>query len=188
MVSLVSTQSFRDPETVAEKQDAGDYVVLVTPEFMLNGVPTRAVLDGHHSLAAAIADGVDPVLQEIGAGDSGGRTKPVLDACSCKPLESGKSIENLEHKRQGVDAIVREWVLSMAGSQPDAQIEVIDRLGIDGAVDHLLGEMGRDIADRGDVIQAMSDYRAGLDEEQGEADGSTDVDAGKATGARLLYT
>lgn len=198
MVRLVSTQSYRDPDTVAEKQAAGDYVVLVTPEFILDGEPARAVLDGHHSLAAAIADGVEPVLQEIGAGDSGGRTKPVLDACSCEPIRAAKDDDGLKTKRQGVDAIVREWLVQME-AKPAAQAQLIDDMGVEGAVDELLGQMGEDIADRGDLIQAMRDMRAGLGEEVDEpkADDdqdhksawwdATDCTAQRSIGARHLY-
>jgi hypothetical protein len=76
---LVTTQSFRDAEIIEGKQEAEDYVVLVTPMFMLGTECARAVLDGHHSLEAAVRDGVTPLLVEICAGQSG-QVKPLLDA------------------------------------------------------------------------------------------------------------
>ena len=70
MARLITTQSYRDDAKVAEKQEAGDYVVLVTPEFSFDGDVARAVLDGHHSLEAALRDGVEPVLVEAGSGSA----------------------------------------------------------------------------------------------------------------------
>jgi len=55
----ISSQRYLDPATVAAKREAGDYVVsyvLVT----VGGVEYRVVVDGHHSLAAARKDGVEP--------------------------------------------------------------------------------------------------------------------------------
>jgi len=59
---IISSQYHRDEAIVAAKQVAKDYDVLVSPEFEYDGGSYRIVLDGHHSLAAAQADGVDPVF------------------------------------------------------------------------------------------------------------------------------
>lgn len=57
---FISSQRYLDDNTVQAKREARDYVVTVSPEFALNGVVMQAVIDGHHSLAAAEADGVEP--------------------------------------------------------------------------------------------------------------------------------
>jgi len=64
-VRLVSNQSYLNPDIVAEKQVAGDFVVQVSPIFVDGrGNRYRIVIDGHHSLAAAQAAGVAPTLIE----------------------------------------------------------------------------------------------------------------------------
>lgn len=57
---FISSQRYLDDETVQAKREARDYVVTVSPEFEIDGVVMQAVIDGHHSLAAAEADGVEP--------------------------------------------------------------------------------------------------------------------------------
>jgi hypothetical protein len=57
---IISSQAYRDPEIVAQKKAAKDYVVLVSPEFEYEGAVYRVVLDGHHSLQAALDDCVEP--------------------------------------------------------------------------------------------------------------------------------
>lgn len=57
---LISSQRYLDDEIVQAKRDAGDYTVTVSPEFEVDGRIMRAVIDGHHSLAAAEEDGVEP--------------------------------------------------------------------------------------------------------------------------------
>jgi signal transduction histidine kinase len=57
---IISSQRYIDENTVQEKREARDYVVTVSPEFEIDGVVMQAVIDGHHSLAAAEADGVEP--------------------------------------------------------------------------------------------------------------------------------
>lgn len=53
MPIIISSQRYIDPEIVAAKIAAEDYVVQVSPVFEVDGEEYRAVLDGHHSLAAA---------------------------------------------------------------------------------------------------------------------------------------
>lgn len=57
---FISSQRYLDDSTVQTKRDSRDYVVTVSPEFEIDGVVMQAVIDGHHSLAAAEADGVEP--------------------------------------------------------------------------------------------------------------------------------
>lgn len=57
---FISSQRYLDDETVQVKREARDYVVTVSPKFEIDGVVMQAVIDGHHSLAAAEADGVEP--------------------------------------------------------------------------------------------------------------------------------
>lgn len=57
---FISSQRHLDDEIVQAKREARDYVVTVSPEFEIDGITMQAVIDGHHSLAAAEADGVEP--------------------------------------------------------------------------------------------------------------------------------
>ena len=64
--NLISSQRFLDENTVEQKQADEDYTVqyaLVEVE----GKGYMVVVDGHHSLAAAIRDGVEPELEECDA-------------------------------------------------------------------------------------------------------------------------
>lgn len=60
----ISSQRYLDDSIVQAKREARDYVVTISPEFEVDGVVMQAVLDGHHSLAAAKADGVAPLYVE----------------------------------------------------------------------------------------------------------------------------
>ena len=57
---IISSQRYLDDEKVAAKISDGDYIVTITPEFEVNGEVMQAVVDGHHSLAAAKEAGVLP--------------------------------------------------------------------------------------------------------------------------------
>lgn len=62
---LVTNQDFIDPEQVAKKVVAQDFTVQVTPTFVdLKGRVYRVIIDGHHSLQAAIMSGVTPRFVE----------------------------------------------------------------------------------------------------------------------------
>lgn len=67
MENLITSQDYINDDIVAEKIAARDFEVFVSPAFEVGGMEYRAVLDGHHSLAAAIACGVDPVIVELTA-------------------------------------------------------------------------------------------------------------------------
>ena len=64
--NLISSQRYLDENIVKQKQANEDYTVqyaLVEVE----GQEYMVVVDGHHSLAAAIRDGVEPELEECDA-------------------------------------------------------------------------------------------------------------------------
>lgn len=69
MTTLITSQDFLDEAIIAAKRAHADYVVSVSPEFGVGGHTYRVVLDGHHSLAAAVADGVLPEIREMTATD-----------------------------------------------------------------------------------------------------------------------
>ena len=59
-VRVISSQEYIDEEIVAEKSAARDYTVTLGRIIDVYGVKCRVLIDGHHSLAAALADGVAP--------------------------------------------------------------------------------------------------------------------------------
>ena len=63
-MQTISSQHYLDDAIVAAKRAARDYTVTVSPAFAYDGEIIRVVLDGHHSLAAAKADGVAPEFVE----------------------------------------------------------------------------------------------------------------------------
>jgi hypothetical protein len=66
---LISSQAYINDEIVSEKSEAQDYTVQVSPVFAIDGQEVRYVIDGNHSLQAALIDGVDPELEEYDASD-----------------------------------------------------------------------------------------------------------------------
>ena len=68
-MKLISSQKYRDDDTIEAKRAAKDYVVSVTPEFVLDGELVQAIVDGHHSYEAAKLDGVYPVYVVLTATD-----------------------------------------------------------------------------------------------------------------------
>ena len=66
----ISSQRYIDPAIVAAKQTNRDYAVTLSPAFSVDGETYQVVMDGHHSLAAALADGVDPEYAVADASDS----------------------------------------------------------------------------------------------------------------------
>lgn len=71
-VTMITNQTFLDPEIVLEKQRLKDYTVQVTPVLPDpdTGKLYRVVINGHHSLEAARIDGVAPDFVEGGYGES----------------------------------------------------------------------------------------------------------------------
>ena len=55
----ISSQKYLDDSIVEGKRATKDYVV-TTHDITVNGVDYTVIVDGHHSLAAAIADCVEP--------------------------------------------------------------------------------------------------------------------------------
>lgn len=68
-VITISSQRYLNDEIVAQKVEAQDFVVLVSPEFEVDGIVVRVVLDGHHSYAAAKEAGVSPEFVEATGSD-----------------------------------------------------------------------------------------------------------------------
>lgn len=62
--TLISSQRHLDPARVDAKRVARDYAVLVSPTITIDGESYRVVIDGHHALAAARADGVEAEITE----------------------------------------------------------------------------------------------------------------------------
>lgn len=67
VATIITSQDYLDDTTVAEKRAARDYECLVSPVFEVDGVAYQVLLDGHHSFAAAMADGAEPELIEATA-------------------------------------------------------------------------------------------------------------------------
>lgn len=68
--NIITSQDYINDEIVAEKIAAEDFEIQVSPEFEVDGETFRVLLDGHHSLAAAIEAGVDPIIIEQNASDN----------------------------------------------------------------------------------------------------------------------
>jgi len=64
-MKIITSQSYIDQEIVAEKMDARDFDVFVTTPFELDGVEFVILVDGNHSLRAALEAGVDPTVHTI---------------------------------------------------------------------------------------------------------------------------
>lgn len=90
---IITSQDFLSDEIVEAKQAAKDYEVLVSPEFEFEGQTFRVLLDGHHSFAAALLDGVEPEMVEA--------TAQVHDAVGL--LQQGKVDLFLEVTHMGSD-------------------------------------------------------------------------------------
>lgn len=67
---LISSQDYLDDDKVLEKSSNGDYAVQISPEFEVDGEKFRVITDGHHSLAAAIADDKTPEFEEQSSQDN----------------------------------------------------------------------------------------------------------------------
>jgi hypothetical protein len=57
---LISSQRYLDDQLVQKKREGHDYTVTISPEFVIDGDKMQVIIDGHHSYAAAKADGVEP--------------------------------------------------------------------------------------------------------------------------------
>jgi len=61
---IITSQDYIDDDIVDEKIQNNDFDVTISPEFEYGGKKLVAIIDGHHSLAAAIKAGKDPVFHE----------------------------------------------------------------------------------------------------------------------------
>jgi hypothetical protein len=61
---IISSQRHIDDAIVETKRAARDYTVTIGKAIKIDGDTYRVVIDGHHSLAAAHADGVAPEMVE----------------------------------------------------------------------------------------------------------------------------
>ncbi len=66
---IISSQRYINDDIVDEKIEAEDYEVMLSPAFEIDGESYQVVLDGHHSLAAAIKASVAPEFWEADASD-----------------------------------------------------------------------------------------------------------------------
>ena len=69
-MTIITSQHFLDDEIIAQKISARDFTVFVSPEFEVNGIAYRVLLDGNHSFAAALEAGVEPEIIEQSATDN----------------------------------------------------------------------------------------------------------------------
>ena len=69
-MQTISAQEYRDEEIVAQKLEARDFEVQVSPVFEVDSVQYRVVIDGHHSLEAAKLAGVEPEFVEQSSSDN----------------------------------------------------------------------------------------------------------------------
>ena len=60
MAKIISSQRFLSKSIVKEKRLKKDYDVYITPKFNVDGVDYAAIIDGHHSYAAAMEDNARP--------------------------------------------------------------------------------------------------------------------------------
>ena len=67
--NVITSQDYINDKIVAEKIEAEDFEILVSPEFEFEGATYRILLDGHHSLAAALEAGKEPVAVEADSMD-----------------------------------------------------------------------------------------------------------------------
>jgi phage-related protein (TIGR01555 family) len=68
---LITNQTYLSHEKVAEKIAHGDFTVQLSPEFQTaTGKRYRVILDGHHSLQAAVEAGQTPVFLEAAPSES----------------------------------------------------------------------------------------------------------------------
>jgi len=67
MHNIITSQRYLDSAIVSRKFAARDFTITVSPEFTVDGQTYRVLLDGHHSLTAALEAGVEPFVIEADA-------------------------------------------------------------------------------------------------------------------------
>lgn len=68
-VRLITSQARIYDDVVEAKRAEGDYDVQVSPIFEIDGQPVRFIIEGIHSLKAAMLDSVEPELEEYDASE-----------------------------------------------------------------------------------------------------------------------
>ncbi|WP_448205327.1 hypothetical protein [Azospirillum sp. sgz302134] len=66
MATLITSQHYLNDDIVEEKRGARDYVVTLSPEFEYAGDRYQVIIDGTHSFAAALLDGIEPEFEVAG--------------------------------------------------------------------------------------------------------------------------
>jgi len=61
-IKIISSQKYRNEETVNAKRKAADYVVTLGKVINIDGTDCRVLIDGHHSFDAAILEGAEIVV------------------------------------------------------------------------------------------------------------------------------
>lgn len=90
---LITHQKFLDDAIVRRKAEASDFEVFVTPAFEIDGRFYRMILDGHHSLAAALMSKIEPVFTvQIPKPD-------IMNACTRAVMDGLRAEEKLGSKR-----------------------------------------------------------------------------------------
>jgi hypothetical protein len=69
MATIITSQHHLDDAIIAEKIAARDFEVMVSPVITVDGAEYQVILDGNHSLAAALAVGAEPEYVEASARD-----------------------------------------------------------------------------------------------------------------------
>jgi len=64
-MKIITSQEYIDQDIVDAKIAAEDYEVFITEPFELDGVEFAVLVDGNHSLKAAIQAGVEPTITVI---------------------------------------------------------------------------------------------------------------------------
>ena len=68
-MNLITSQQYLDRDIVAEKIEAEDFDVQISPAFEYDGETFAVIIDGHHSFAAALEAGAEPVFTELSSQD-----------------------------------------------------------------------------------------------------------------------
>lgn len=103
MVRIITSQQFLDSDIVDAKRADADYAVVLSPIFEIDGEEFQVILDGHHSLAAALEDGVDAEF----------KIATVSDHDAVALIEAGQIDDFLNATHMGddfIDAITRNFV------------------------------------------------------------------------------
>ena len=98
-MKIITSQSYIDRGIVAEKLESRDFDVFVTTPFELEGVEFVILVDGNHSLRAALEAGVDPTVHTID-----------MQEHEMAGIDAGKALERCWQDGDYRDAITGELV------------------------------------------------------------------------------